>query len=60
MKSIKTKIKDMCILEPTVFGDERGYFFESYTNGYLTISLETSIISQDNGSRSSSTQASRT
>lgn len=29
MKLIKTKIKDLFILEPRVFEDERGYFFES-------------------------------
>ncbi len=27
---IKTKIKDLYIIEPKVFGDERGYFMESY------------------------------
>ena len=27
---IKTKIKDVYIIEPQVFGDNRGYFFESY------------------------------
>ncbi|MEX1192054.1 MAG: dTDP-4-dehydrorhamnose 3,5-epimerase [Brumimicrobium sp.] len=30
MKIVQTKIKDLVIIEPTVFGDERGYFFESY------------------------------
>lgn len=30
MKILNTKLKDCYILEPTVFGDERGYFFESY------------------------------
>ncbi|PKG52018.1 dTDP-4-dehydrorhamnose 3,5-epimerase [Olleya sp. 1-3] len=30
MKAIKTILKDCYILEPTVFGDSRGYFFESY------------------------------
>ena len=30
MKAIKTKIKDLLILEPAVFGDERGYFYESF------------------------------
>lgn len=30
MKKIETKISDLFILEPKVFGDERGYFFESY------------------------------
>lgn len=27
---IKTKIKDLYIIEPQVFGDNRGYFFETY------------------------------
>ena len=27
---IKTKIKDLYIIEPKVFGDNRGYFMESY------------------------------
>jgi len=30
MKVIKTTIQDLLILEPKVFGDERGYFFEAY------------------------------
>jgi dTDP-4-dehydrorhamnose 3,5-epimerase len=30
MKIEKTFIKDLLIVLPTVFGDERGYFFESY------------------------------
>lgn len=30
MKFIKTKIKDLVIIEPKIFEDERGYFFESY------------------------------
>ena len=31
MNSIKTPIKDLIILEPKVFEDERGYFFESFS-----------------------------
>lgn len=31
MKIEKTFIDDLVIIEPTVFGDERGYFFESYS-----------------------------
>ena len=31
MKVIKTNISDVVILEPRVFGDERGYFFESFS-----------------------------
>jgi len=30
MKIEKTFIEDLVIVEPAVFGDERGYFFESY------------------------------
>lgn len=30
MKVTPTKLKDCLIIEPTVFGDHRGYFFESY------------------------------
>ncbi len=30
MKFIETDIPDICIIEPTVFTDERGFFFESY------------------------------
>ncbi|MBW1657704.1 dTDP-4-dehydrorhamnose 3,5-epimerase [Flavobacterium quisquiliarum] len=30
MKIVETFIKDLVIIEPIVFGDERGYFFESY------------------------------
>lgn len=30
MKGIETKLKGCYILEPVVFSDERGYFFESY------------------------------
>ena len=31
MKVIPTEIPDVRIVEPEVFGDERGYFFESWT-----------------------------
>ena len=30
MKVIPTKIPDVLIIEPKVFGDERGFFFESF------------------------------
>lgn len=30
MKAIETKIPGLLIIEPRVFGDERGFFFESY------------------------------
>ena len=31
MEVIKTDIKDVFIIEPKVFGDKRGYFFESFS-----------------------------
>ncbi|WP_339026177.1 dTDP-4-dehydrorhamnose 3,5-epimerase [Leclercia pneumoniae] len=31
MKVIKTKIPDVLIFEPKVFGDDRGFFFESFS-----------------------------
>ena len=31
MKIENTFIEDLIVIEPTVFGDERGYFFESYS-----------------------------
>lgn len=30
MKLIETNIQDLYVIEPTVFGDDRGWFFESY------------------------------
>ena len=32
MKLIETKIKDLYIIDPRVFGDDRGYFFESFNS----------------------------
>ncbi len=32
MKIINTTIKDVIIIEPQVFGDERGFFFESFNS----------------------------
>ncbi|SHG93731.1 dTDP-4-dehydrorhamnose 3,5-epimerase [Flavobacterium defluvii] len=31
MKIIETFLKDLLIIEPTIFKDQRGYFFESYS-----------------------------
>ena len=30
MKVTETKLKGCFILEPAIFGDDRGYFFESF------------------------------
>ncbi len=52
MKAIPTPIKDLFILEPRVFADERGYFFESYNKAtLLSLGLDYDFI-QDNQSKS--------
>ncbi len=54
MKFIKTKIPDVMIIEPKVFADERGYFFESYREDKLKEVLGYSVdFVQDNESKSS-------
>lgn len=54
MKIIKTKLNDCIIIEPQVFGDERGFFFESFhQNRYSKIAGLKDIFVQDNHSRSS-------
>ena len=53
MKFIETKISDVIIIEPTVFGDERGYFLESYNQKkFEGVVCKTSFV-QDNESKSS-------
>ena len=34
-KKIETSIKDVYIIEPTVFEDDRGYFMETYSKRVL-------------------------
>ena len=52
MKFIETKIPDLIIIEPTVFGDARGYFLESYNqNKFEQVVGKTSFV-QDNESKS--------
>ena len=54
MKAIETKLKGCFILEPKVFADDRGYFFESYNEDKLSTILGYSPkFVQDNQSRSS-------
>lgn len=54
MELIKTNIKDLFILEPIVFADDRGYFFESFNKKTLDdlIGKEYNFV-QDNESKSS-------
>jgi len=54
MQITKTKIKDLYIIEPDVFNDSRGYFFESYTKKKLDALLPGNYtFVQDNESKSS-------
>lgn len=53
MKAIATPIKDLLIVEPKLFGDDRGFFFESYNQRKFAdlIGREVDFV-QDNHSRS--------
>lgn len=52
MKFIETKIEDLIIIEPVVFGDRRGYFLESYNqHKFQEIVGKVSFV-QDNESKS--------
>lgn len=53
MKAIATAIPDVLIIEPKVFGDDRGFFFESFNSRVFCslIGRETNFV-QDNHSRS--------
>ena len=53
MKFINTKIVDVIIIEPTVFGDKRGYFFESYNQKKFDEVVGKISFVQDNESKSS-------
>ena len=51
-KRIDTSIKGVCIIEPTVFGDNRGYFMETYSKAdFEEIGLKYNFV-QDNQSKS--------
>ena len=52
MKVIKTAIEDVVIIEPDVFGDSRGYFFESYSQKKFDEQVRKIEFVQDNESKS--------
>ncbi len=52
MKFIKTKIEGVIIIEPKVFGDERGYFFESFNQKEFEDNIGKINFIQDNESKS--------
>lgn len=52
MKASATAIADVMVIEPRVFGDSRGYFFESYNRkAFAELGIRTDFV-QDNQSRS--------
>ena len=53
MKATPTKIADVILLEPKVFGDERGFFFESFNHQVFeqATGVKTQFV-QDNHSKS--------
>ena len=54
MKVIATKIPDVLIIEPKVFGDDRGFFFESFNQKQFTeLTGIEKVFVQDNHSLSS-------
>jgi len=56
MNIVRTPIADLLVLEPRVFGDERGFFFESYNERRFQEAIGASepvCFVQDNHSRSS-------
>jgi len=53
MKFIKTEIPDVYIIEPSVFGDTRGYFLESYNQKKFEEVVGKTSFVQDNESKSS-------
>ena len=50
MKRIETQIPGICLLEPQVFGDHRGYFMETYSTAtFAAMGIDTVFV-QDNQS----------
>ena len=52
MKVIKTDIEDVVILQPDVFGDNRGYFMESWSQPRFDEAVRPVRFVQDNESKS--------
>lgn len=53
MKILETTLKDVYLLEPRIFADDRGYFFESFNSGAFNSLLDREVrFVQDNESHS--------
>lgn len=53
MNIIETDIKSVVIIEPRLFRDERGYFFESFNQNVFIEKVCKTMFVQDNESKSS-------
>lgn len=53
MEVIKTNIEGVVIIEPRIFRDERGYFFESFSQRDFQEKVCNTVFVQDNESKSS-------
>ncbi len=53
MKVISTAIEGVVVIEPDLFGDERGYFFESFSERRFCEQVRSVRFVQDNESKSS-------
>jgi dTDP-4-dehydrorhamnose 3,5-epimerase len=53
MNFIKTKIPEVVLIEPTIFGDHRGYFLETYNQVAFEKNIGDITFVQDNESKSS-------
>lgn len=52
MNIIRTEIPEVVIIEPKVFGDNRGYFFESFSERDFAVQVREVKFVQDNESKS--------
>ena len=52
MNIIKTEIEGVVIIEPKIFGDDRGYFFESFSQKEFEEKVSKTTFVQDNESKS--------
>lgn len=52
MNVVKTKIDGLLIIEPKIFGDSRGYFFESFSEKWFRENVCNTTFVQDNESKS--------
>lgn len=53
MKKIETGIPDLYVIEPKIFGDDRGYFYESFSDLWFRENICDTNFVQDNESKSS-------